>query len=748
MRDGLPEQLQWVWDTRWASYWIGDPEYFDFKERDFDAKAHELAEAGVNAVITFGGFHFRWSFVAEWTQLLEVLRKVVRSCHDYGIKVVEHHSAILTHNPWGQKEWDWTIYVRKAGRVDLKRHPSFMEGIRRGDLQHKGAWLSHMRQIDPRTGQYARTNYRGWGLCLNNPLWQKLYFEHLEDIYACGVDGIMTDDIQFWPVGYGCGCPYCRQQFTEATGYEMPPNGLDDGDFYGNMHNPTYRAWILWRRASTAQHQRRVIAHFRSLGLELSRPMYSSSDTSTWAAQGLAGGVEHVLDICSTIFTEVLSVDAQGHTWLGASAQSKHRSALAYRRGVPPMCLFYPHNVEENFLCWALTKSWGQRYWGTRSTLTREEEAEMMRPVFRFESAHPELYERPEPLSEVGVLFSAQTRNTYKGMDDAHCVHEWAGWCQTLLRANILFDTIIDPDLAERQYWDRLKLLILPNTAHISDAQVEAAKDFVERGGNLVVTHEAGMYDETGAPRKAYPLSDLVGANPIRTEDAVRNWQVLSDAPVSPSTTVSEQGPIVLFQPYDDAEVWMPFQGTSYPAVFYHRFGAGQVLTFAGKPGTKVRMVGPERYHPDPENPNLVGHYVVNYNRDEMLAQFLVDCVQKLLGEDQLLSIHHVPDGILLGAFHQRDRIVVHMVNVAGTLADNGKQIPVAAPLHFPDPASLPGGAPIMQLRLRCPGERATLLSPEIKDEKELTLHREGAYAVVEIPSGFLRCYSVVSILS
>ncbi len=38
------------------------------------------------------------------------------------------------------------------------------------------------------------------------------------------------------------------------------------------------RAWVLWRIECHRDHQQRVFDHFRSLGLELARPIYTSSE--------------------------------------------------------------------------------------------------------------------------------------------------------------------------------------------------------------------------------------------------------------------------------------------------------------------------------------------------------------------------------------------------------------------------------------------------------------------------------------
>ncbi|MCD6518339.1 MAG: beta-galactosidase trimerization domain-containing protein, partial [Anaerolineae bacterium] len=691
--------------------------------------------------ITFGGFHFRWSFVDEWPQLLDVLRQIVESCHRYGIKVIEHHSAILTHNPQGEEEWAWTMRVRHKQGVDLTRHPGFMRGLREGDLLYKGVWLSQMRQIDPRTGQFARTNYRGWALCFNNPLWRKLYFEHLEEIYATGVDGIMTDDIQFWPVGFGCGCPHCRRAFTEATGYEMPPNGLDDPEFYGNMDNPAYRAWIIWRTQSTAEHHQRVTEHFRRLGYELCRPFYSSSDTTTWAVQGLGGMVENVAHLMSTVFTEVCSFDAQAHAWPWEGAEAQHRNALARRHGIPSMCLFYPHNKEENLFCWALTKSWGQRYWGCNSQLSFQEETEMLKPTFTFEAAHPEIYERPESLAEVGVLFSAQTRNTYKGMDDQFYVREWCGWCETLMRANIPYDVITDPDLAERRYLERLRLLILPNAAHLSSKQLAALEAFVRAGGKAILTHETGCYDEMGTRRADYPLAKLIGAALEGTSEQASVWRPLPGAPI-PSSKLHSSAPVALFRPLD-AQPWAILEGTDYAAVFVHPYGQGQVLTFAGKPGLMSWIGKPAILSPDPQVPPT-GH-LVNYDRNEAVVELMLACVRYLLGSRPLLLVKGAPDGLLVSLYRQRgNALAIHLVNAAGTLADNHREIPVPAPLSFPKLETLPGGAPAIELRIRFPGERAALFSPERKERLELPVRREKDYTVISLPAEGIHCYSVI----
>ena len=55
--------------------------------------------------------------------------------------------------------------------------------------------------------------------------------------------------------------------------------------------------------------------------------------------------------------------------------------------------------------------------------------------------------------------------------------------------------------LLDAEHIDRFKVLILPNIAALSDAQCEQLREFVERGGSLVATHETSLYDEWGVRR-------------------------------------------------------------------------------------------------------------------------------------------------------------------------------------------------------------------------------------------------------
>jgi hypothetical protein len=741
----LPKELEWVWNARWASFRFADKEFFKFKESDFERRAAELSRAGANAVITFHGFHLIWSFVQEWDRLLEMLKQICSSCHAHGMRVVEHHSGNHLHSPIGREEWSHMLLDKGIGQ-----YPKASKQMQCGDLIYKSVRLSSMYQIDPRTGQFARSYYGGWVFCHNNPDYQRLYCDHVRNICGCGVDGIMSDDIGFYPADYGCGCIHCRDKFQRDTGLDMPPAGLDDRDFYGNLENRAYRAWVLWRIGCFREHEERLADSYRSLGLKLARPMYSSSNTNSFATRGIGTDLDILKGLCTSIFTEVNSIEPQAHCWLRISVESKQRNALAQRAGVPSMCLFYPHNKEENLFTWGITKTAGQRFWGSPNWASEGDKTDLSTQTFNFESAHPQLYDRPEAISEVGVLFSARTvwlhkdndrEPDYMVMSDPASTDCWAGWCEMLTLANIPFDVITADDLAERNYFDRVRLIIVANGVCLSDKQIESLKEFARRGGRVIITHQSGLKDETGAMRKRYPLSDMVGAEYMGTLGKSPAWLTTEESALGVAQCNLTEAPVARFKPHKSAVVWMRLEGSSAPALLYHKYGKGSVITFAGKPGRIVCVNRHKRFEKNGKR-----YARIDFKRDKNVMALMEQATRYLLQPDLQIETEGLPRGFVTGLFGHGNHTVIHMINAAGTLLDSGRVVPRPAPLHFPRADELPGGSKKMVLKIRRKGEKATLFSPEFSGIRDLPCCRDGEYAVIEVSADLLRCYGAIEL--
>ena len=217
------------WDAKFGFFWYNDEEIFHFKKEDFNEKARKMAESGINIVMTFSSTHFRWCMINK------CLKNVVDACHKYGIKVIEHHSSHLTWDPLNDEDWEYMEMVLN------KRHSSIdsWDGIREYVSAEKVKGTENYRQIDGRTGAWARSNYKGWCKCFNNEEYRKVYLNYLEELYkVTGIDGIMTDDVQYFGFGHACSCEYCTKLFKEQYGYDMPKPGSEWDKFHGDFDNP------------------------------------------------------------------------------------------------------------------------------------------------------------------------------------------------------------------------------------------------------------------------------------------------------------------------------------------------------------------------------------------------------------------------------------------------------------------------------------------------------------------------------
>ena len=156
------------------------------------------------------------------------------------------------------------------------------------------------------------------------------------------------------------------------------------------------------------------------------------------------------------------------------------------------------------------------------------------------------------------LLVSEQTRQFYAGgqiMERflAHALGVFRVGCEEHLPITLITDLDVR---AERLA--PFKVLILPNAAALSDAQVATIREFVQKGGGLVATCETSLFDELGHPRPNFALADLFGVD-------------YAGRPKAPTKRAELD---VNFAIVVDDKYWANRQGTAEM-----RWGAGDLLT-------------------------------------------------------------------------------------------------------------------------------------------------------------------------
>ena len=92
-------------------------------------------------------------------------------------------------------------------------------------------------------------------------------------------------------------------------------------------------------------------------------------------------------------------------------------------------------------------------------------------------------------MGNVGVLRSFASL-TYNNRDVQLCAVLVE---QALIESGIQFDLVFDEGLRDLA---KYKVLILPNSECLSDAQISTLRSYVERGGSPAVIGQSGLYDE------------------------------------------------------------------------------------------------------------------------------------------------------------------------------------------------------------------------------------------------------------
>jgi len=219
------------------------------------------------------------------------------------------------------------------------------------------------------------------------------------------------------------------------------------------------------------------------------------------------------------------------------------------------------------------------------------------------------------PVAEVGIYFSSRTRDWLGREQAAEYFHSFQGAQKAMVYEHIPWGILLD----ENGTLERLRqfpVLLLPHAAIFSEREVALLKDYVQEGGNLILTGWTSMLGWQGEPREESALRELAGAHLIRRLDSLDNWVRLPGHPEGPTSVLGHgippgawpflvKGPAAVLEATSAqpvGELLQPFrtmrqregkEGTDWPmsadapvgpAVLLNEIGRGKALTFACSP--------------------------------------------------------------------------------------------------------------------------------------------------------------------
>ena len=410
------------------------------------------------------------------------------------------------------------------------------------------------KPLDPALDLTKPENAAQRSLSLNTPYGDYL-IENLAEIFAdYRVDGISFDGNYHPPLNY---TPYDMELYRTETGREFPAK-ID-------LTSDDYKIYLLWADTKLENWYRKLHARLREVNPQAA--------VYTWTTN--AGRYGHFLTSPRVMSARMnLLFDSPVQEWwldevnLGASVVPAFGAAYVraltggrtgasepyiMSHGNPYSTSSFPRH--ELFVRCMMAMTNGSITPLAVPTAAGKEAGDFtLREIGR---RKPWLIRTtPEPWA--ALLVSEQTRQFYAGgqIMERFLAHA-LGVFRVGYEEHLPITLVTDLDLrAERLA--PYKVLILPNAAALSDAQVATIREYVQNGGGLVATCETSLFDELGHPRPNFALADLFGVD----------YQGRPKAPTERAALDANFAIVV------DDKYWANRQGTAEM-----RWGAGDLQT-------------------------------------------------------------------------------------------------------------------------------------------------------------------------
>lgn len=324
------------------------------------------------------------------------------------------------------------------------------------------------------------------------------------DVSAFSFDGLHYGGV--------CYCKHCRDNYRKDTSAEIPNTDMNDLSFRRYQHWADRRMEGLVQRMQvrlkgikpdvalvTWTTNAGRFGHFLSIPRNMPARMnllLDAPDQEFWLDETNRG-------------TTIVPAFANAYIW----ATTNHRVAFSepyiLSHGNPYGKDSFPPQEILRRMMLALT-------YGASPSIAVAQPANLQKELYEcmdeVKKRKPWLtHKAPEPWA--AVVMSDNTRNFYgrsAGLVEERYLASVFGTFRAAVEEHLPVTVINDWNLNSTDL-ARYKVLILPNTACLDDAQVAAIEKYVAGGGGLVASLDTSLFDEFGSPRKQFALADVLG---------------------------------------------------------------------------------------------------------------------------------------------------------------------------------------------------------------------------------------------
>ncbi|MEP7365550.1 MAG: beta-galactosidase trimerization domain-containing protein [Acidobacteriota bacterium] len=418
------------------------------------------------------------------------------------------------------------------------------------------------------------------------------------------LDGIFSNR---WDGSGMCYCQHCQANFKKYSGLDLPRTA--------NPQNEARRQYIVWRQV-------RLFKLWRLWDAEIKKINPNASFIANAGGGALSDlDMKTIGELAPTLFADRQARRGLMPPWTNGKNGKEYGATLGHKA----IAGIFSMGVEEQYRWKDSVQSAGEirlwvadgiahnlRPWFTKfnGKIIDHRWIKVIEEIYGWHYKNERYLRNERSLARVAIVYSQQTANFYGGERARAKVEDHAlGYYQALIEARIPFDMVHDL-LLDADHLSPYRTLILPNIAALSDVQCRQLSQFVERGGNLVATHETSLYNEWGVRRKDFGLAALFGASfdgavdnrlqnsylnidkDSRTgkfhplvrglEDATRIINGAAWVRAKPTSPV-DSTPLTLVPSYPDLpmeQVYARVPRTDTPGVYIRQRGRGRVVYF------------------------------------------------------------------------------------------------------------------------------------------------------------------------
>jgi len=340
-----------------------------------------------------------------------------------------------------------------------------------------------------------------WVTCALGPYnFEFMSTVHNEIMEKYHPDGIFSNR---W-AGHGiCYCEHCTRNFRNETGLDIPQSA--------DRFDPVYQKYQVWSKN-----------RLKELWIIWDGIIRKNNPSSRFIPNGFPDRIV-TGQLSDIVFTDHQARSGYTPPWSNGRVAKELRSSI----GMKPLGGIFSVGFEEQYR-WkdsvqseAEVRVWvaegvanGMRPWFTKFSGVLYDRRwlntvdKIYQVLYRGEKYLRNIY----PIARTGLVFSEQNLNYGKNRWQQRNGDHLSGMYHCLLENRIPFE-MVNAGMLDSEYLKPFRLLILPNTATLSDSQCDHLRKFVKSGGSLVATFESSLYDEYGKQRTDFGLSDLFGVS-------------------------------------------------------------------------------------------------------------------------------------------------------------------------------------------------------------------------------------------